>query len=462
MQMSHNSSTSDSSTDSPKWQISMRICEGAHEDCSRCNGDEEDRKHGKSLISIGAYADPYGDDEDDSNSNPSIESEVDSPPQTESETKSESLSSADEEEQDDEEEKEETHSVGTDFTYDEIDTETGNITRHCPSSTPLHPFLWRGREFLREDNQHTYIQTPESCEESVKVWAPSIAYVRDEFLTFNLCKKAVIKYAYTISCINRRALTPEEYYSLALIAAKENGHCLRDIPGDIQTQELCNVAVESSCWALPFCYRDFRSPAICLLAVSGNGQTLQHVPEEHVTYELCLAAIKSGYECMEFIPKEHITYELCKAAVEASGMNAKYIPEECMSTELGLIAVQSSGSHLDSMAGNNLRFIPSKYITKEILCEALKRWPHAYTSVSKEILTDEINDAILEAEPMCIAFMDQTPRLLLKAIQIRLSVIQFIKKSKITKEMAKYMISLPDASETFDQTSLDYLKTLIE
>jgi hypothetical protein len=484
--MSDSNSSDSSSCNSPRWQISFRICDGAYEDCPHCNGDggcddhsdnDKSTESRKYVIRLGMYVDNDDTDNDDhsdhsSHSNSHLSSFAGSQiEKTQIETKEASKTQSEPAEEvkeeaevaaTDDSQPEETQSIGTQFTYDEIDPETGNITRHCPSARELHQFLWGGRDFLRKENQHTYIQTPESCRHSVKMWGASIAYVRDEFITFDLCKRAVKKDGYAIRCINRTLLTPEEYYQLALIAVKQNGFCFSEVPGDIQTQELCDAAVESSCWALPYCYRDFRTPALCLSAVSRNGQTLQHCPEEHITPELCLAAIKSGYECMEYVPRKYITYELCKAAVEASGRNIEHVPEELMSSEIGLAAVKTSGQNeAYSMAGNNIRFIPAKYMTKEIILEAMKSCPHSYSHIPKEILSDEINDAILEQRPISIVWMEQTPAHLIKAVQCDLNVLQHIKKSVITKEIAEYITALPDAQEKFDTESWDYLKTLV-
>lgn len=466
MQMSENSSTSDSSTDSPRWQISVSFHGGAYEDCTFCNeGIDHEHSNKKPLIGMGTYVDDDTDDNgayEETNVKDEVKNKIDKnqieDSQPESETDFESIP---EDEGQPEEDNQETQSIGTDFTYDEIDPETGNITRHCPSSRPLHEFLWRGREFLREDNQHTYMQTPESCEQSIKVWAASIAYVRDEFITFDLCKKAVKKDGYAIRNINRNLLTPEEYYELALIAVKQNPFSFSEVPGDIQTQELCDVAVKSGCWALPYCYRGFRTPELCLSAVSRNGQTLKHVPEEHITYELCLAAINSGYECMEYIPKEYITPELCKAAVEASGRNIEHIPKEYITSEIGLIAVKTKAKHeLFSMAGRNIRFIPTEHITKEIILEALRDSAHAYELIPKELLNDEIYEAILEVEPACIMYMPQTPKLIIKALKADIRIIQCIKKVNMTPEVAKYILSVSNIQEELEESSLDYLKAL--
>lgn len=452
--MSDNSSTSDSSTNSPRWQISMTICHGAYEDCTFCK-DGIDHTHNDKprLLSIGIYADDNSTEDNSSDNNPkdndfcpepSIQSEEEislPPPETSPQSQ-----------------KEETASVGTDFTYDEIDPESGNITRHCPRAHKLHEFLWRGREFLREENQHTYIQTPESCEHSIKVWAASIAYVRDEFINFDLCKKAVKKDGYAIKFINRRLLTPEEYYELAIMAVKQNPFSFSEVPGDIQTQELCDAAVKSGCWALPYCYRGFRTPELCLIAVSGNGQTLRHCPEEHITYELCLAALRSGYECMEYIPKEYITPELCKIAVESAGRNIEHIPKEYITSELGLISVKKKENY--SLAGNHIRFIPTELITKEIILQAVQTSAYAYDCIPKELINDEINEAILEQTPICITYMPRTPKLILKALQADIRIIQYIAKRHITKDIAKYILSLSTTEEMFEESSLDYLKAL--
>jgi hypothetical protein len=465
-------SGSDSCENEHGYFLTMSVHSGGYEDCSCCNDDGD--KPRLPHFHIGSFTSDI-DDASTIKDNPrgksssrdidedySDEETADKQSQELNEESPEGLKDSLEDEEDaSDDDASSKSSAMTDYTYEELDIETGKMIRHCPRSMPLHPFLWRGREFLREDNQTTFIQTTESCTQSVETWGPSISYVQDEFVTFELCKKAIKNNAYSISSINRRLLSEEDYYKLCLFAVKKNGYTLRDIPGDVQTQEMCEIAVKSSCWALPFCYRNFRTPELCLDALSKNGETMKHVPSEIITSEMCLAAVNTEFPCLEHVPKEYITEELCIAAIKSSGENLKAVPEEFMTHELCLAAVKSSGTKQSSMAGNNLRYVPAKYMSKEIILECLSKWGSAYNWIPAEVLTDELINDILDVAPHCIQYIEHTPDRCFKAIKANLFLVECIKKSEITKEMAEYLLPFHNEKCVFLPKSLEHLKTLL-
>jgi len=296
-----------------------------------------------------------------------------------------------------------------DFMMDDtdIDFETASTfsfqsdESECDGSTtiPLHPFLRNNKpNIITEENYKKVKQTLERAHKSVEEWGPSIFYVNDEFITYDLCKKAIDNHDGAICSIKPQLLTEEEYYKLCLQSISNNGFNMKIIPEHVQTQELCDAAIRSSCWALPNCLDKFKTRENCLIAVSGNGETIKHVPTEFINEELCLAAVSTPYRCLNLIPKELITKEMCEKAVKSIGQNIQDISDEFMSSELGLIAVQSPGNSMISMAGNNIRFINHKYLTKEIVIEAARHWPSIYKDVPEEFKTEEIEKAISDTK----------------------------------------------------------------
>ncbi len=276
---------------------------------------------------------------------------------------------------------------------------------------PLHPlFKQHGKEILTNENRDTFDQTEESVQRSVELWGPSIGYVRSEFITYDLCKSAIESVDESICSIKPHLLTEEEYYALCLLSITKNGRNIDLIPKEVQSQDLCDAAMRSSCWAIRSCVNTFKTYENCLSAVKGNGQTLEHVTKVFIDEAMCLSAVQSKYTCLNYIPKEFLTKELCEEAVKANGENSKYVPEEYMSSKLGYLAITSPGPYDSStsanMAGLNIQYIPAKYITREIILEAVRRWYPAYKTIPKECLTEDIKNAVYEVSPICIQYME--------------------------------------------------------
>jgi hypothetical protein len=302
------------------------------------------------------------------------------------------------------------------------------------------------RQYLiTEENKDTIEQTAENVELTVEHWGPSIAYVRDEFITYELCKRAVENHDGAISSIKRHLLTEEEYYELCIISLTENGWNLKYVPESVQTQELVDIAINESCWAIEFAVDKFKTYENCLSTVTRNGQTIQHVPMHLMDRVMCETAVKAPFYCLNCIPKEFVTRELCELAVRANGENIKDVPEEFMSTELAFIAVKSSGNNLDSYSGYNISYIPAKYITKEIILEAVKKTNWCYHIIPKEALNDDIDMAVLDISPESIDDMNQSEEKCLHALKIDPRTIGFIEKKNITIKIRDYILSLPES-----------------
>lgn len=322
---------------------------------------------------------------------------------------------------------------------------TTNVT-YGRSTIPLHPCLAQHYETLiTEENKDTFIQTPESVLASVTNWGPSIGYVNDEFITYELCSKAIECCESAICSINPNLLSKQEYYKLCLQSVSENGWNMKYIPQEIQTQELCDMAVKSICWGYKYCLEKFKTYENSFSAVKRNGQIIEYVPKRLIDYEMCMAAAKSRYTCLHLIPKEFITKEMCYEAVKATGENVKGVPDEFMSSELGWLAITSPAPSNPSsdMAGSNVQYIPAKYLTKEIIVESAKRWWCTYGKIPKECITEEIEEEVLELAPYCIRNMKQTPERCLKAMKKYPSVLSdCISIENITPELVEQLESL--------------------
>jgi hypothetical protein len=220
-----NSTSSDSSSsyERPKFYLSMSICDGAYEDCAHCNANKD--------------------------STDEKESENNDRPQYYGESDEESGGSV---------RNREVKSVGDKYNdYNDCEFQP----EFNEDGEPIERTAFYYDEYkissqdilITEANKDTFKQTPESCELSVRRWGPSIMYVKDEFVTYDLCKKAIKQTDHSIECIKRELLTPEEYYKLCILSVKKNGFDMKYIPSDVQTQELCDAAIKSGCWAIEYC-----------------------------------------------------------------------------------------------------------------------------------------------------------------------------------------------------------------
>jgi hypothetical protein len=256
---------------------------------------------------------------------------------------------------------------------------------------PLHPLLQdKKRTVITAENWRTVTLTPDLVEQSVLAWGPSILFVRDEFITYNLCRKAIESHVGAIYSIKRHLLSPEQYYDLCMMAVQKNGTYLHHLP---QTQELADTAIANACWALLYCKDQFKTYANCMSAVSRNGKLLQYVPLHLIDTDMCAAAVTTKYTCLNHIPPKFLTQTFCEAAVQANGENIQHVPDVYMSSDLGMLAIKSPDTN---MSGSNAQYIPAKYLTKEIIVEAVKRWSPVYNRIPPECITPEIQAAVAQ------------------------------------------------------------------
>jgi hypothetical protein len=298
------------------------------------------------------------------------------------------------------------------------------------------------RDIITEENKDVIEQTPEVINNTIKNWGNGLQLVREEFHTFALYQKAVRHHYDAIAHVKRDRLTKKQYYSLCRDSLQKNGYNIRNIPEDVLTNELFELALESACGIIETAPERFKTYKNWLSAVSRNGEILEHVQKDLIDKTLCEAAAKTGYNSLKYIPRHMITKEICELAVKANGGNIQFVPKEFMSSELGLIAVQSSQYPGSGSPGYTIRFIPTCFYTKELMIKAAENG--GYSNIAKEMLTKEVEDAILEAVPRTIYYLEQTPERCLKALKADpYLILHSIKKESITKEVAELVLTLP-------------------
>jgi hypothetical protein len=296
------------------------------------------------------------------------------------------------------------------YTDSDVDSDSDSEEGYMP----LHPFLWRGRKFINEDNYKTFEQTPESCLESVRVWGPSLALIKDEFRTYEVCKAAVENNSYAIhSAYRSNLLTKEQCKELFLLAVSNNGFSIKEIPFGYQDQEICDAAIKSSCCAIMYMDSRFKTYELCLTSVSLNGTMIEFVPDHLIDFAMCDAAMSNKYGGLDYVPNKFKTYDLCLKAVTNNGRSVTGIHNtDYFTPELGLAAVQS-----DSCC---IQWIPKEYHTQEMI------------------------KASLDKNGYMIASIEQTPENCLYAIKRSPGALSNIKLENITLDICKLIMKLDD------------------
>ena len=104
--------------------------------------------------------------------------------------------------------------------------------------------------------------------------------------------------------------TYEEYLELV----KEKGLSLAFVPDEYRTYELCLEAIKVNPNMNIDCVPDkHKTYELCFEVVKNSflNRILSIIPDKHRTYELCLEAVKRSPINIQYVPFKHRTYELC-------------------------------------------------------------------------------------------------------------------------------------------------------
>lgn len=129
-----------------------------------------------------------------------------------------------------------------------------------------------------------------------------------------------------------------EYWRDRVLA---NYRDLKLVPKQFKTEELCNLALNITFYALPFINQDL------------------------ITYELCEKLVSKDGFAIQVIPDHFITKELSFKAAE-NGTLLRLIPEEYFSEDL-ILLVFKNGKHEP-----DINDVPSRFITENLLAEYVK------------------------------------------------------------------------------------------
>ncbi len=167
-----------------------------------------------------------------------------------------------------------------------------------------------------------------------------IQYIPERFITYNICKAAVINSGggsqNIIHYIPERFITME----ICLLFVSEYGENIKHVPAEFLTMELCDLAVSNCNTDFPiFDYipERFITESMCMTYIRNN-QNFKHINTKFpMTINLWKAAIENckNMTCINYIPKEILTYDLCVSSIiNSRGIAIRFIPTEFRTLEL--------------------------------------------------------------------------------------------------------------------------------
>jgi hypothetical protein len=133
---------------------------------------------------------------------------------------------------------------------------------------------------------------------------------------------------------------------------------------------------------------EFKTSELCFAAVKNNGLALKFVSPSLITEIFCQTAIQTYPDAVEFIPEQYKTPEMCQPAV-VKERSTRVLPESPMTYESYLQEVNNYGLEL--------KWVPDKFKTKELLFAAVRQNGLALKYVDVNLLTRDEYTSICKA-----------------------------------------------------------------
>lgn len=149
-----------------------------------------------------------------------------------------------------------------------------------------------------------------------------------EFQTYEISRPLILNNRITLNVIPRDNMTEAEYYDLCKIAVNNWGGHFKDVPADILTPELSEMAIRKggSLFDIPV---PLRTAELCQIAFKQNINNFSHIPKENMPKEeyvkICNEVYNRYYHQLEKIPQHWRKYELCRIAIEHSPASLRYV-----------------------------------------------------------------------------------------------------------------------------------------
>ncbi len=179
----------------------------------------------------------------------------------------------------------------------------------------------------------------------------------------------------TFRMVNKK----DQTYEMAIKICQISGLELKRVSKKLITNELCEIAVQNSGFALSYIPERLIKQngqewlkKLCVLAVENDGGSISRVPENLIDKEIVELAIfgdtyspRDDYlrNPIAYVPKNLLTKELILHAVSYAPYSIKDIPRNKITKEISRIAVSGEGK--------TLKYIPERFINEELISIAV-------------------------------------------------------------------------------------------
>ena len=135
---------------------------------------------------------------------------------------------------------------------------------------------------------------------------------------------------------------------------------IREIPGRLKTQEMCDEAVWIEPCSLSFAPVHFKTEDLCIKAVRGNPYTLDYVPDYTMTEKIRNKYVKNMYKnpaAFFLVPDHFKTQEMCIIALEVDPWQLNDIPD--------YLKTQKMCDNVVRRDPYSLQFVPDCFVTSQ-------------------------------------------------------------------------------------------------
>lgn len=264
----------------------------------------------------------------------------------------------------------------------------------------------------------------------------NLQYIPENERTDAICEEA-IRQSHGMAL----EFVPKQTQKLCDLAITYSSHLspLRFVKPEFKTDDLCKKAVERN----PYAIADVKEQTeeLCILAVSGDGHALKHIKNPSI--KVCEAAIDNNPHALQHIKKQ--TLELCLRAVRANGFALQYVKiapndEICLealkenpkaerhitdaSEEFWLKAARQDWHFLDKLIDQPF----------DVCLDALKQSHEAYNLIDNP--TGDLLNAALSYNGHVLKYIDNpSEEQIMTAIRQNGQALQYVPKHKQTPEM---------------------------
>ena len=261
--------------------------------------------------------------------------------------------------------------------------------------------------YLRHDMYYSYIvkypsylryvpyQTQEICLAAMH-YIENLLFVQKRFKTQEFCMAMVNKFGgIVLKYINKNSKGKK----LCEAALKNDPLCFKFIPKNIQYiinyASISNVCMNSIFNDIP---DELKTQAMCDIAFYENSKNLIYVPEKFLTQSMCDSAFTKNPIILEHIPKKYITQNMCDIAA-----NNPHISKNMINYIFEYIPIEFlTQSMCDSAFGynpRNIRYTPKEYITQSMCDRAFGREPWNILYIPKEYITQNMRETAVRFYP---------------------------------------------------------------